>query len=153
MKLVRCISERKTNPGQITVGKKYWIDESTVWTDPDGDEYAEIYLDEEKEHRIGNMLTSHFETLYRYLDYCCLENYVNTKTGFLLKDILNWCLKNPTHKLAEKVIFYIYDNELATKAKMEKEFVVRSAPLREFVEKGLEDEYVRYLGYSVSCIE
>ena len=52
MELVRCISERKTNKGQLTVGKKYWMDVSTKYKDSDGDEYAQIYLDEAKTQKI-----------------------------------------------------------------------------------------------------
>lgn len=29
MELVKCISERKSMPGQITIGKKYWVDYSS----------------------------------------------------------------------------------------------------------------------------
>ncbi len=71
MRLVRCISERKVMPGQLVVGKKYWVDESTVWKDPDGDEYAQVYLDEAKEYRVGDMLTSHFELVGGYRNVVC----------------------------------------------------------------------------------
>ena len=63
MTRARCISERKLMPNQIKVGNEYWIDESTAWKDHDGDEYAQVYLDKDKEHRVGGLLTSHFETL------------------------------------------------------------------------------------------
>lgn len=48
-------------PEQIIVGKKYWIDYSTAWKDNDGDEYAQVYLDEAKKHRVGELMTSHFQ--------------------------------------------------------------------------------------------
>ena len=154
MKLVRCISERELMPGQIVIGRKYWIDESTVWTDSDGDEYAQVYLDEEKEHRVGELLTSHFEIVYRYLNYGgSLEPYLNTHIGFLLKDIINWCLQNPSHLLAEKLILYIHDNKLDTKENMEKEFVVNSVPFRDFAERNRQEEYAKYMGYSMYCID
>lgn len=57
---VTCISIRKYVPNQIEVGKSYWMDEKSKWKDRDGDEYAQIYLDEKKEHRIAEMLISHF---------------------------------------------------------------------------------------------
>lgn len=66
MRLVRCITGREYTP-ELTVGKKYWIDESSLWKDSDGDEYAEIYTDEKKSHKVGNLLTSHFETIYGYM--------------------------------------------------------------------------------------
>lgn len=154
MRLVRCISERKSMPGQLIVGKKYWIDDSTAWKDSDGDEYAQVYLDEAKENRVGKMLTTHFETVYRYLNHGgSLSSYINTHTGFLLKDIINWCLNNPEHQLSEKLIMYIFNNNLNTKENMEKEFVVNSIPFKEFAEKGMEEEYLKYLGYSMHCIE
>lgn len=63
MKLVRCIEERKDFPGQISIGTRYWMNENSVWKDSDGDEYAQVYLDEDKQHWVGNMLTSHFEAI------------------------------------------------------------------------------------------
>lgn len=154
MRLVRCISERMTMPEQIVVGKKYWIDDSTVWKDSDGNEYAQVYLDEAKEHIVGNMLTSHFKTIYRYLNYgASLSSYINTHTGFLLKDIISWCLNNQEHQLSRKLILYIHDNKLDKKENMEKEFVVNSIPFRAFAEKGMEEEYMKYMGYSMCCID
>lgn len=154
MRLVRCISERKTMPQQLVLGKKYWIDDSTTWKDSDGDEYAQVYLDESKENLIGDMCTSHFETIYRYLNYgASLSTYVNTKTGFLLKDIIGWCLNNPGHSLAKNLILYIHDNKLDISENMEKEFIVNSIPFKEFVERGKEEEYMKYMGYSMYCID
>lgn len=154
MRLVRCISERKTMPGQLVVGKKYWIDDSTAWKDSDGDEYAQVYLDEAKENRVGDMLTSHFETIYRYLNYgASLSDYLNTHMGFLLKDIISWCLNNPNHSLANNLVLYIHDNKLDTAENMEKEFVVNSVPFKEFAERGMQEEYTKYMGYSMYCID
>ena len=155
MRLVRCVSERKQVPCQLAVGKKYWIDDSTLWKDLDGDEYAQVYLDEDKQYKIGNMLTSHFKTIYRYLNFGgSLSSYVNTHIGFLLKDIIAWCVKQPSgNSLASNVIRYIHDNHLNTKENMEKEFVVNSIPVREFVKRGMGEEYIKYMGYSLYCIE
>lgn len=63
MKLVRCISERVTNQGQIVAGKYYYIDTTTMYKDTEGDEYVEVYDDEKKESFIGRMNTNHFEEL------------------------------------------------------------------------------------------
>ena len=122
MKLVKCITERTSIPEQIIVDKKYWIDETTEYKDCDGDEYAEVYLDEAKKHRVGMIQTKHFETVYRYLNYGeSLSNYINSHTGFLLKDIISWCLSNPTSSLANNLIMYIHDNKLDAEENMEKE--------------------------------
>lgn len=43
MKLVKCINERTTYPGQLSIGARYWMDEDSVWKDEDGDEYAVFY--------------------------------------------------------------------------------------------------------------
>lgn len=155
MRLVRCISERKSMPDQLVVGKKYWIDESTAWKDSDGDEYAQVYLDEDKQYRVGDMLTSHFETVYRYLNYGeSLCNYVNSHIGFLLKDIIAWCVKQSIcNSLADNLILYISDNHLDIAENMEKEFVVNSVSFREFAERGMEKEYGKYMGYSLYCID
>lgn len=154
MRLVRCITERKGIPGQITVGKKYWIDDSTLWKDSDGDEYAEVYTDEKKGHKVGNLLTSHFETMYRYLNYGgSLSSYINTHTGFLLKDIISWCIKEGSNQLAEKLILYIHDNKLDIDENMEKEFIINHIPFNEFAERGKAEEYSEYLGYYLYCID
>lgn len=55
---VRCISERKTNPGQITVGEAYVIDRCTIWIDRDGDAYGTVY--DKSGKRVGELLLSHF---------------------------------------------------------------------------------------------
>lgn len=154
MELVRCISERKSMPEQITVGKKYWVDYSTAWRDHDGDEYARVYLDEAKKHRVGELMTSNFQIVYRYLNYGeSLGNYVNSHIGFLLKDIIRWCLNNPGHSLANNLIKYIHENKLNIEENMEKEFVVNSIPYKEFAERGMEEEYMKYMGYSMYCID
>lgn len=61
MRLVSCIEERQTKPEQIIKGKLYWIDDSTRYKDSDGDEYGEIYLDEEKKYYVGNLKMRHFK--------------------------------------------------------------------------------------------
>lgn len=42
---------------------------------------------------------------------------------------------------------------LFTKENMEKEFIVNSHPYKSFAEKGMLDEYEKYLGYSMKCID
>ena len=154
MELVRCISERKTMPGQLVVGKKYWIDYTTAWKDRDGDEYAQVYLDEKKEHRVGEMLTSHFEKVYRYLNYGgSLTNYIGSGTGFLLKDIMSWCLNNPEYSLAGNLLLYIHDHKLDVEENMEKDFVVNHTPYLQLAKNGNADEYMKYMGYTMCCME
>lgn len=154
MRLVKCISERKSMPGQIIIGNKYWIDDSTSWKDHDGDEYAQVYLDEDKENRVGELLTSHFTTVYRYLRYGgSLSSFINTHEGLLLKDIIYWCINNNSSSLSNNVLKYINDNKLNIKENMEKEFVVNSIPFKEFKDCGEEKEYMKYMGYSLYCID
>jgi len=31
MKLVKCVNERTTYPGQITIGSRYYMDEDSIW--------------------------------------------------------------------------------------------------------------------------
>ena len=154
MELVRCVSKRESNPTQIEEGKKYWIDLSSEYTDTDGDKYVNVYLDEDKTKYVGNLKTSHFVTIYRYLRHgLSLNNYVNHKTGFLLKDIIWWCNNNPSNSLAEYLILYIHDNKLDTPDNMEKEFVVNRIPFSDFKERGMEAEYPKYYGYSMYWID
>ena len=63
MKLVKCVNERTTYPGRITVGSRYYMDENSIWKDSDGDEYATFYtyhIPSEK-YKLGQFKTSHFE--------------------------------------------------------------------------------------------
>lgn len=153
MRLVRCTSAEEMLQNQTTVGNKYWIDDSTS-RKINGYEYAKVYLDEAKTKFIGTLKTCHFKTIYRYLNYGdSLGNWVNTNRGFILKDIISWCLRNPSHQLSEKLLFYIKDNNLDIKENLEKEFIVNSVPFKEFQEKGMEKDYLKYLGYYLRCID
>lgn len=63
MKLVKCVNERTTYPGQIKVDSRYYMDEDSIWKDSDGDEYATFYtyhIPSEK-YKLGQFKTSHFE--------------------------------------------------------------------------------------------
>lgn len=70
MKLVKCIEERANFPGQISKGSRYWIDESSVWKDSDGDEYATLYTFHQanEKYKLGQFKTSHFE-----VEHSCTE--------------------------------------------------------------------------------
>ena len=65
MRLVKCISERRIATNPLVVGKRYWLDELTIYKDADKDEYAQIYLDKEKEYYVGQFLTNHFKEILR----------------------------------------------------------------------------------------
>lgn len=60
MKRIKCVRERNIAGNCLVVGKYYYMDETTKYTDMDGDEYAKIYVDNKKEKYIGNLLLSHF---------------------------------------------------------------------------------------------
>lgn len=68
MKKVRCISERKSMPGQIKVGHEYWADVDSTMKDEDGDRYYQIYLDKDAMYSVGNLLTSHFEEIFETVE-------------------------------------------------------------------------------------
>ena len=57
---VICISERKSMPGQITVGEYYMLDRLSVFIDGDGDAFGVFY--DASNNRVGNLLLSHFRT-------------------------------------------------------------------------------------------
>lgn len=83
-----------------------------------------------------------------------LSSYINSHIGFLLKDIIRWCVNESSgNSLASNVIMYIYDNHLDIAENMEKEFVVNSIPFREFADRETESEYEKYMGYSLYCID
>lgn len=60
MKLVKCISIRESCPRQIIVGDLYYLDETTLFVDHEGDEYAKIYNDKYGKQLVGHMSTKHF---------------------------------------------------------------------------------------------
>lgn len=57
---VICISVRTSMPNQISIGKYYMIDQSSIWIDGDGDAYGDVY---ENGSKIGQMLLSHFKSV------------------------------------------------------------------------------------------
>lgn len=158
MEEVRCISERKTNPEQIKVGLIYFIDEDSIYTDNEGDTYADVYSDRSKEHLVGKLLKKHF---VRYQNLSCdnLSYYINYHQGFLLRDIIDWC-ETHSHKrstidryqLAEKLLEYINDNGLNTEENMDKQYIVNHVPFNEFASRDKAEEYRKYLGYSMYCV-
>lgn len=87
------------------------------------------------------------------LRYVSLDNYINSKTPFSLKEIIDWCSSNFGNSLAENLIVYIHDNNLNIPENMEKNFVVNSVPIKDFMERGMEEEYMKYMGYSLYCID
>ena len=61
MKLVKCIKERNT--GDCELGKEFWMDETSIYKDSDGDTYVEMYKDPEKRDLVGRRLLSRFEVV------------------------------------------------------------------------------------------
>lgn len=154
--LVKCISIREDFPEQIKIGKKYWIDPASLWTDGDGDEWIKVYssLDNKEKNFIAQMKLEHFQTIYPILHYCSLEGFVNTHTEFPLIYIIDWCKNNiPYHQLARKLLEYIKDKDLNTEENLLKDYVVNSIPFKEFEKAGNLDEYQKYLGYDLYCVE
>lgn len=78
MKIVKCINERLTHPGQIMIGNQYWMDENSIWKDSDGNEYAAFYSSHIpiEMYKIGYLKTSHFEILHD-----CTQCIYNTYHG------------------------------------------------------------------------
>jgi len=150
MTRVICTSEREGVVSRITKGKKYWLDAGSIFVQDD-EEYGNIYADEEKKNYIGVMKLSHFSEDYRSIKHgVSLSCFVNTKTSFMLKDIIEWCIKNtPCNALAEAVINYINDNGLNKPENQEKEYVINHVPIYEFAKRNKEAEYNKYGGYDL----
>lgn len=154
MQVVRCISPRESKPNQLELGRLYWIDENTKYTDSDGDEYVTVFADANREREVGVLLTSHFGTDYKYMRYgMSLSIYVNDTMGNLLEDIIYWCndvLSRGEHNsLAKNVMKYIKEHSLDKPDNMQREFFVKSKPFKEFEKEGNPDGYMCYMGYSV----
>lgn len=60
MKKISCVKERNVAGCRLVVGRDYYMDESTRYTDSDGDEYACVYADDKKEFWVGNLSLVHF---------------------------------------------------------------------------------------------
>lgn len=66
MRLVKCIEERKDFLDQLCVGSRYWMDESSIWKDSDGDKYATFYTYHvpEDKYKVGQFKIAHFEVAH-----------------------------------------------------------------------------------------
>lgn len=151
MRLVRCVVARESKPEQVKVGKLYWVDDSTKYTDSDGDEYVTVYSDAEGTKEVGNMLTKHFENDYQYIRYgLSLSSYVNDIKGNLLEDILKWCNDNAIYvSLARDIWKYIQDNGIDKQENMKKEYLVKHTSFKELCERGIGEAYMNYMGYYI----
>lgn len=92
MKKVRCISERKSMPGQIKVGHEYWADVDSTMKDEDGDRYYQIYLDKDAMYSVGNLLTLHFEEIFETVEGSYHMPAGNIFLEPSLRIIMNWFL-------------------------------------------------------------
>ena len=54
--------ENKTGDCEYTE-KEFWMDETTIYKDSDGDTYVEMYKDPEKMDFVGRRLLSRFEVV------------------------------------------------------------------------------------------
>lgn len=155
MECVRCIERRETMPNQLEEGKLYWLDEDSKYIDPDGDTYATIYRDAEATKEIGVLHIKHFRTDYKQIKYgLSLNAYLNTNQGILLEDIIDCCVKNAINdSVARNILKYIKDRKLDTLENMQKEFLIKSNPLKYYEENGRVEEYAAYFGYSVEMRE
>ena len=108
MRLVRCISKRQMIPDQLVVGKYYWMDVDTFYTEnnnvsvafdngiimPENEGLAEIYLNQDRSEFVGNMMVKHFVFVNRLDKHYNLDYRVVSETcdTFPLIDIVEWCL-------------------------------------------------------------
>lgn len=154
MERVRCISIRESIPDQIQYGKKYWIDPLSKWKDIDGTEYAQVYTSEDKESYVGTLRTDHFVPIsqVRY-EESSLDQYINDHTAIMLKDIFHWCMENPNTDSSKSIIKYINDNNLNQKENMEKDYCINRIPLMEFEKRGCIEQWNKYHGYDLFCVD
>lgn len=154
MELVKCVSTRSNCLGQLVIGKKYWIDNKSKYADEDGDTYVEVYADEDKKQFIGRLLMGHFMPVKMPLKHgASLLHYVNTRIGFMLCDIVTWCKNNPEHALSTSIMRYINDNNLDAPENQYSDFIVNHVPFTAYHERGKADDYSRYMGYYLYCVE
>ena len=66
MQEVICINGREPflsgSCARILVGDKYFLDELSIFSDPEGDWYGSIYVDVNKAQHVGYFKLSHFKT-------------------------------------------------------------------------------------------
>lgn len=64
MLTVECIHVRETSPDEIQVGKKYFMDETSINSLEEGDWYASIYDYETKKY-LGRQAITQFKALWK----------------------------------------------------------------------------------------
>ena len=153
LELVRCINKNEFCKNLIEIGNKYWIDYKKSITNDNSEEFVYVYSNNDEKNFVGILNLNHFEIIYRNLKYMSLCGFINTNTSFLLIDIIEWCTKNTYNQLSGELLRYIKDNELYTTENIYKEFIVKSKPLQAFIDEGNGNEYMKYLGYSLECVE
>jgi len=62
---VTCISIRNNYPDQVTIGENYYIDLNSIYIDGDGDTFADVYKDREKQQSIGYLALKHFRSMWQ----------------------------------------------------------------------------------------
>lgn len=83
-----------------------------------------------------------------------ITDFINTNYVFKLKDIIKWCTDpvNKGNMIADCIISYIVDHYLCSIfALKDKKFKIVYIPLRSYTPKS-RDEYNKYLGYCVLCV-
>lgn len=71
---------------------------------------------------------------------------VNIERYFKLKDIIRWCNENKNYALSEKLLLYIKDKDFNN---LNKEYKINRTPFLYYLEKEIEESYIRYLGYEL----
>lgn len=149
----RCVSIRESKPEQLKKLKIYWLDEDNMYTDSDGDTFVDVYADAEGRVKVGTLNKIHFNNYIAYTKYGCdLSSYINETYGILLIDIISYCEKTRQYDMtAKNVLKYIEDKGLNIPENYFKEYFIKSMPIAKMRELGVEDDYIRYTGYSVIC--
>lgn len=150
MEYAKCINLVGVENNELVLEHRYWLDFKSLRKNDNDEEILEVYTSEKNCVLIGTFPKDNFEVIYRYLIYGgSVSYYINYDMSFLLKDIIRWCCENTNHQLSEKLLAYIVDNIPNYKEMEEKEYFVCSKPFVEFAKENKEQEYLKYLGYSL----
>lgn len=157
MRFVKCMNNNiiHENGKNLKIGNKYWVDDNEgCCCIAYNKDLVCTYADENKKEYIDLCDPDNFETINRGLKYrCSLLMYVNTHTELLLKDILEWCMNNLDMPIACSVLKIINDENLLLKENIYKCYVVNHSPYDEFIKRDRGSDYMKYLGYSLYCVD
>lgn len=162
MKEIICITEKDTFPAKLSKGEKYFLDESSLFVDTEGETYGNVFQFD-NENELGQFPIDYFDL---GCPNCLKENdnievYINSHKPIILKDIIKWCINIKKSKdedsyenmISSYLMSLIVSKNLMYGEPLVSQFVINCSPLSEFISKNRTSEYFKFHGYSIYKIK